>query len=109
MAPGATTQSNQRKAAVVNEFLTSARETLRRDGELVLYRSRTESEKSRFLLVESGSAPPSLPSLKRLEHEYSLSGELDANWAARPSPLTEGRDERFSFWKTLAACHLVGF
>ena len=84
MAPGATTQSNQRRAAVVTEFLTSARETLRRDGELVLYRSRTESEKSRFLLVESGSAPPSLPSLKRLEHEYSLSSELDAGWAARP-------------------------
>jgi hypothetical protein len=71
----------------VIELSTSALETLRRDGELVLYRSRMESHKPRFLLVESATDPPSLCSLKRLEHEYSLSGELDSGWAARPVAL----------------------
>jgi len=77
----------QARAPVVTELSTSALETLRRDGELVLYRSRIESHKSRFLLVESVTDPPSPCSLKRLEHEYSLSGELDLGWAARPVAL----------------------
>jgi serine/threonine protein kinase len=71
----------------VTELSTSTLEPLRRDGEFVLYRSRIESHKSRFLLVESVTDPPSLCSLKRLEHEYSLSGELDLGWAARPVAL----------------------
>ena len=71
----------------MTEFFTSALETLRIDGELILYRSRIQSGESRFLLIESVSAVPSLASLKRLEHEYSLSGELDAAWAARPVAL----------------------
>ena len=71
----------------MTELSTSALETLRRDGEFVLYRSRIESDKSCFLLLESVSAPPPLRSLKRLEHEYSLSGELDEDWTARPVAL----------------------
>ena len=62
-------------------------ETLRKDGEFILYRSLIESDKSRFLLVEPASDPPALRSLERLEHEYSLRGELDASWAARPVAL----------------------
>src|SRR4029077_20285611 len=77
----------QARAPVVTELSTSTLKTLRRDGELVLYRSRIKSHKSRFLLVESVTDPPSPCSLKRLEHEYSLSGELDLGWAARPVAL----------------------
>ena len=71
----------------MTELFRSTLETLRRDGELALYRSRLESVESRFLLVESVSTPPALESLKRLEHEYSLSDELDAAWAVRPVAL----------------------
>ncbi|MBV8142015.1 MAG: serine/threonine-protein kinase PknK, partial [Verrucomicrobia bacterium] len=50
-------------------------------------------DKSRVLLLESLSENLSPGSLKRLEHEYSLKGELDASWAARPVALAhqEGR------------------
>src|SRR5215472_519487 len=88
MSLGQELKAIQGKAApVAAELLTSARETLRRDGELVLYRSRVESGETHFLLVESVLASPSLASLKRLEHEYSLRDELDADWAARPVAL----------------------
>src|SRR5215510_15100542 len=92
----ARTQSNSR-TSTGSELSTSTLETLRRDGELVLYRSQTESKESRFLVVESVSVPPSLASLKRLEHEYSLSGGLDAGWAARPVALDrkQGRTTLF--------------
>jgi PAS domain S-box-containing protein len=88
MSLGQELKAIQGKAApVVTELLTAARETLRRDGELVLYRSRVESGETHFLLVESVLASPSLVGLKRLEHEYSLKDELDADWAARPVAL----------------------
>ena len=72
----------------MTELSTPALQTLRRHGELVLYRSRIKSENSDLLLVQSVSEPPSLRSLERLEHEYSLRGELDLAWAARPVALT---------------------
>jgi predicted ATPase len=87
MALGQTIKAIPESKPVVTEILTSGRETLRIDGELILYRSRSENHKSRFLLVESVADPPSLYSIKRLEHEYSLSGELDVGWAARPIAL----------------------
>jgi serine/threonine protein kinase len=71
----------------LTELLTSARKTLRRDGELVLYRTQVKNDNSHFLLVESVSDSPCPCSLKRLEHEYSLRGELDVSWAARPVAL----------------------
>src|SRR5215475_10533973 len=87
MSLGQELKAIQARAPVVTELLTSASETLRRDGELVLYRSRVESGETHFLLVESVLPSPSLASLKRLEHEYSLRDELDADWAARPVAL----------------------
>jgi serine/threonine protein kinase len=71
----------------VPDLSTSDLETLRSDGEFVLYRSPIESDESRFLLVQPVSDPPTLRSQERLEHEYSLRGELDASWAARPVAL----------------------
>lgn len=35
---------------------------------------------------------PASETLKRLEHEYSLSEELDPAWAARPMAITRHRD-----------------
>src|SRR6202171_4632805 len=45
---------------------------------------------SPILLVSAGENSPG--SVERLEHEYALKAELDANWAARPVALTHHND-----------------
>src|SRR6516165_11461416 len=69
----------QGRSSPVTDLSTSDLETLRRDGEFVLYRGRIERDESRFLLLEPTSDPPTLRSLGCLEHEYALRGELDAS------------------------------
>ena len=59
-------------------------ETLRADEEFGLYRARREGDPSTFLVVTPVSEYPSLGSLARLEHTYSLRDELDSEWAVRP-------------------------
>jgi hypothetical protein len=88
--------SIQGRSSPVTDLSTSDLETLRRDGEFVLYRGRIESDEARFLLLEPMSDPPTLRSLGRLEHEYALRGELDASWAVRPVALVrkQGRTIR---------------
>ncbi|MBV8485052.1 MAG: AAA family ATPase [Verrucomicrobia bacterium] len=64
-----------------------AYETLRADEEFSLCRVRQEGKPSTFLVVAPVSEYPSLGSLARLEHAYSLRGELDSGWAVRPVAL----------------------
>jgi PAS domain S-box-containing protein len=73
------------------ELSTYSFETLRDDGEFVLYRGRRDGDG--LLLVEPASKHPSVASLEQLNHEYSLKEELDPSWAARPLALQrhEGR------------------
>jgi hypothetical protein len=59
-------------------------ETLRDDGEFVLYRSRGMGDLPAGLVLAPVLEHPTSGSLKRLEHEYSLREELDPAWAARP-------------------------
>jgi serine/threonine protein kinase len=68
-------------------------ETLREGGELTLYRSRQHDYPHPVLVVALAAEQSSPQSLKRVEHEYSLSAELEPAWAARPLALTrqEGR------------------
>jgi predicted ATPase/C4-dicarboxylate-specific signal transduction histidine kinase len=67
-------------------------ETLRIDEEFSLCRVRQEGELSTVLVVAPVSEYPSLGSLARLEHVYSLRDELDSEWAVRPVALTrQGR------------------
>jgi len=68
-------------------------ETLREDGEFALCRGRRDGEIPTILLVAPVSEYPALGSLERLEHEYSLRGVLDSDWAVRPLALArrEGR------------------
>ena len=69
-------------------------ETLREDWEFAFCRGRRDDgELPTILLVAPVSEYPALQSLERLEHEYSLRGELDSDWAARPLTLArhEGR------------------
>lgn len=75
-------------------------EVLRKDEEFVLYRgaqSNSGLPNSGFpnsgfpsiLLLAPASVEPGPQILKKLEHEYSLRGELDPAWAVRPLALSE--------------------
>src|SRR5258705_12261567 len=77
----------------VNELSGSALETLREGAEFTLYRGRQHGYPSPVLVAALAAEEPSPQSLRRLEHEYSLSAELEPAWAARPLALTrqEGR------------------
>ncbi|MGE5443560.1 MAG: hypothetical protein ACM3SR_03040, partial [Ignavibacteriales bacterium] len=68
-------------------------ETLRKDGEFLLYRGQprrhTDATPPSILVVTPVSEQPALGSLGRMEHEYSLRAELDPGWAVRPLALTQ--------------------
>jgi PAS domain S-box-containing protein len=68
-------------------------EPLREGAEFTLYRGRQHGDSTPVLAVALAADQPSPQSLRRLEHEYSLAGELDPAWAAKPLALTrhEGR------------------
>jgi PAS domain S-box-containing protein len=56
-----------------------------REGDIALYRGSGDGL-APILLVAAKET--SLGSIQRLEHEYALKGELEADWAARPVALT---------------------
>src|SRR6267142_2361697 len=68
-------------------------ETLRKDGNFILYRGRhrrqTDASPQSILVVMPGSERPTLESLRRMEHEYSFAAELDPSWASRPLALSQ--------------------
>ena len=66
-------------------------EPLRIDEEFVLYRAEHSSERGlpSVLVLAPASKHPSLTTLKKIEHEYSLRHELDSAWAVRPLALSE--------------------
>src|SRR5229473_5898495 len=65
-------------------------ERLRDDGEFILYRAHAKQiEPPSVLLQVPASTRPSPETLKKLDHEYSLRGELDSAWAVRPLDLSE--------------------
>jgi predicted ATPase/signal transduction histidine kinase len=72
-------------------------EALRRDAEFILYRGhhrrQTDASPPSILAMTPILERPALASLTRMEHEYSLKGELDPEWAVRPLALAshEGR------------------
>ncbi len=68
----------------MNELSSYAFSPLR-EGDFALYRG-FGSGLAPILLVAADKT--SLGSIERLEHEYALKGELDADWAARPVALT---------------------
>ena len=74
------------------ELSTYVFETLREDGELVLYRGRRQDEGSRLLAAESVSERPSVRILDQLEHEYSMdsSGNKRACWSLHTESLRRG-------------------
>jgi len=60
-----------------------------RGGDLALYRGSGNGLAPILLVAAEGT---SLGSIERLEHEYALKAELDADWAARPVALTHYND-----------------
>jgi PAS domain S-box-containing protein len=65
------------------------------DEEFVLYRAHHSSERGSpsVLVLAPASQHPSLATLKKIEHEYSLRHELDSAWAVRPLALSEQRGQ----------------
>jgi PAS domain S-box-containing protein len=60
-------------------------EPLREDEEFILYRAHAKQIEPRsVLLLAPVSTQPSLGSLNKIDHEYSLRSDLDAKWAIRP-------------------------
>src|ERR1700722_16272200 len=62
-------------------------------GEFTVHRGRRHGDSCPVLVVAPAAEQPSVQSLRRLEHEFSLEADLDPAWAARPLALThhEGR------------------
>src|SRR5258707_10028987 len=56
--------------------------------DFTLYRGRQADNQSPVLVVALAPEQPSPQGLRRIEHEYSLSDELETAWAARPIALT---------------------
>jgi PAS domain S-box-containing protein len=79
--------------AAVMELSAYTLETLRNDGEFILYRGRprhhTDATPASLLVVTPVSERTAPGSLRRMEHECSLQAELDAGWAVRPLTLTQ--------------------
>src|SRR5437870_3261164 len=64
-------------------------ETIRNDGEFILYRGRRQTDQtpaSVFALTPASERPP-LESLRRMENEYSLRTDLDSGWSVSPIAL----------------------
>src|SRR3954451_13485876 len=59
-------------------------ETIREGAEFTLHRGRERYDSIPVLVVAPAVEPMRPESLRRLEHEYSLSAELDPAWAAKP-------------------------
>jgi PAS domain S-box-containing protein len=69
----------------VNELLSYVFSPLR-EGDIALYRGSGDGLAPVLLVAAEGTSPGCV---ERLQREYALKGELDANWAARPVALTQ--------------------
>jgi PAS domain S-box-containing protein len=70
-------------------------EPVREDGEFVLYRARAKHlELPSVLLLSPVSSRPSVDTLKKIDHEYSLKDELDSTWAVRPLAISVYDDKK---------------
>ena len=70
---------------------TRAIEPIRKDEEFVLYRFHGPSHRDApsLLLLAPVAAHPTVQTLSKIEHEYSLHSELNSAWAVRPLALSE--------------------
>jgi hypothetical protein len=71
----------------VNDLAGHVLEVLREDDEFTLLRGHRLSDSRPILAVASRYGSRSGASLKRLENEYAIAGELEPAWAVRPLDL----------------------
>ena len=68
-------------------------ETLRQDGEFILYRglrqTKAETSAPSILALSPVMERPAPATIKKIEHEFSLKDELNPAWAIRPTALTQ--------------------
>jgi len=68
---------------------------VREDSEFVLYRARAKDlEPWSVLLLSPVSLRPSIETLRKIDNEYSLKGELDTAWAVRPLAVSTWDDKK---------------
>jgi predicted ATPase/signal transduction histidine kinase len=68
---------------------------LREDGEFILYRAHSKQlESPSILLLMPSSTRPSRETLEKINHEYSLSSELDNIWSLPPLAISSYNDKR---------------
>jgi hypothetical protein len=84
-------------------------EPLRERADFTLYRGRQRGNASPVLAIALFAEQPSLQSLRRLEHEYSLAVELDPAWAIMPLVLTRQEGGQSSYSRIPAVSHWIGF
>jgi predicted ATPase/signal transduction histidine kinase len=77
----------------MTELTSFILERLCGDGEFVLFRGKRDSDLAQVLVVSPALEQPVPETIARLQHAYSLAGQLDPTWAARPLELVhhEGR------------------
>jgi predicted ATPase/signal transduction histidine kinase len=68
---------------------------VREDAEFILYRAHSKQlEPPSILLLTPSSSRPSPETLEKINHEYSLSSELDNLWALQPLAISSYNDKR---------------
>jgi len=68
---------------------------VREDAEFMLYRAHSKQlEPPSILLLTPSSTRPSPETLEKINHEYSLSSELDNLWALQPLAISSYNDKR---------------
>jgi serine/threonine protein kinase len=77
-----------RLSEVLIELSRDRLQVLHKDGELVLFRGRRESDRSPLLVMAPAFKHPEPAILRRLEHAYAFRHLLDPTWAARPVALS---------------------
>src|SRR5262245_2973880 len=79
------------ESAAIDPSEKQALAPLRKDEEFVLYRAHDPSHRAArsFLVLAPVVARPTVNTLSKIEHEYSLRSELGSAWAVRPVALSE--------------------
>ena len=87
----------------MTELASFILERLCGDGEFVLFRGKRDSDLAQVLVVAPALEQPVPETIARLQHAYSLAGQLDPAWAVDPWSwcITKG-GQRF-WWRIRAA------
>src|SRR6266403_193207 len=84
-----------RGGPIIVELSRYSLDLVREDAEFILYRAHAKHlEPPSILLLTPSSTRPSPETLEKINHEYSLSSELDKIWALTPLAISSYNDKR---------------